>query len=274
MKKKPVPGERMSFEIFGVRFEARTPIALTFMVAIVAISIFWYWPQIQERFPNLPGLHPAKPYTLLCSIRFDKTGSTCSGWNEDNVVRSDGALFCTPADEIYRAVYYVFDLDPTAFSFSIRFKARNFEPPSAANNYEGRNNIITLGEGHRWFSLRENFGRVEITANNGKVAQVLNDSQLSPGEWHNIFASVDERKKRVILLVNGLNSFNYSLPENFKFSVDSVLESDPLEAGFSLVDRSNNSRFNGCVDYLYVYSRAMSVAEMKEALRSQGREAP
>jgi hypothetical protein len=274
MEKKPVHDDRMSFEIFGAKIEARAPIAVALLVVVLAIASFWYWPEIQERLPDLGGLRPPKPYALLCAQRFDKPDTGCSGWNEENVARSEGTLFCTPPDKLYRAVYYAFDLDPASFSFSIRFKAADFEAPSRANKYDGKNNIITLGEGHRWFSLRENVGRVEITANNHRVTQVLNGARIFTGSWHNIFASVDERKKQVLLLLDGANSFEYALPKNFSFSVDRILESEPTEAGFSLVDRSDNNRFVGCVDYLYVYSRAMSVAEMKDALRSQGKDAP
>jgi hypothetical protein len=168
----------------------------------------------------------------------------------------------------YRAVYYVFDLDPSSFSFSIRFKASIFDPS------KGKDNIVTLGESYRWFSVRENLGRVEITANNQRVAQVLNDAHISSEVWHNIFISVDERKKRAVLLLDGVNSFEYRFPDDFSFSVHRVLDSDPMEAGFSLVNLSNGSRFEGCVDYLYVYSRAMSVAEMQNALGSQNRDTP
>jgi Concanavalin A-like lectin/glucanases superfamily len=275
MAKKPVHDDRMSFEIFGAKIEARTPIALALLLAVLVVVTFWYWPQIRERLPdNLVGLEPLKPYTLLCALRFEKPGSGCSGWNEENVARSEGKLFCTPSDRLYRAVYYVFDLQPASFSFSIRFKANDFEAPSASNNFDGKNNIITLGEGSRWFALRENIGRIEVTANNGRLAQVLNGARISAGTWYNIFVSVDELKKRVVLLLDGTNSFEYALPENFRFSVHRILDSEPLEAGFSLIDRGDNNRFVGCVDYLYVYSRAMSIAEMKDAVRLQGKDAP
>jgi hypothetical protein len=90
MANKPDQDDRMSFEIFGARFEARTRIAMVLLTVVLAIALFWYWPQIRERLQDVPGFRPsAKVVKVLIEGNQVTVGSGAQfdGWKNPGCQR-------------------------------------------------------------------------------------------------------------------------------------------------------------------------------------------
>jgi hypothetical protein len=148
----------------------------------------------------------------------------------------------------------------TGFSYESFAVALDFLAADFSND-----NILTGGQSYRWFSLRHNAGRLEVTLNNQALVYLLSDSQLKTNQWQNVICSVDASSKKIITVLDGQRLPDIALRPDFHFEVVGT----PLENSdrlFTFANYSNGSAFHGYVDNLKVWRRALSSSEIEATL--------
>jgi len=144
----------------------------------------------------------------------------------------------------------------TGFSYESFTVALDFFAAEFSNN-----NILTGGVSYRWFSLRHNAGKLEVTLNNQSLVYLIPDSDLRTNEWQSVICSVDASAKRIITVLNGRRLQDIVLSPDFHFEVIGT-PAENLDRLFTFANYSDGSVFHGYVDNLKVWSRALKSSEM------------
>jgi hypothetical protein len=147
----------------------------------------------------------------------------------------------------------------TGFSYGSFTVAFDFYPVDfLAFSHES---VIVGGTSRRWFSLRHNAGKLEVTLNNQSEAYVIPDSTLQPTEWQTVICSVNAAARKIVTFVNNVRVADIDLPVGFQFEVIGTPEED-FDKVFSFANYSNGTVFHGYVDNLKVWSRALTASEI------------
>jgi hypothetical protein len=146
----------------------------------------------------------------------------------------------------------------TGLSYDSFTVALDFNP---ADFLFGHASIIVGGTSYRWFSLRHNTGKLEVTLNNQSQTYVIPNSALQPGRWQSVLCSVNVAARKIVTFVNNIRVADIDLPVGFRFEVVGS-PAENFEREFSFANYSNADVFSGYVDNLKVWSRALSASEI------------
>ena len=209
-------------------------------------------------------LETPRPARLLAHYTLDGTAADRTGNSAPmelwNTTFTNGTLCLNGLYELgdpqgFHALATISGFSYESFTVALDFFAADF-----AND-----NILTGGPSYRWFSLRHNAGRLEVTLNNQSLVYLLPDGALRTNEWQNVLCSVDASAKRIITVLDGRRLQDVVLSPDFSFEVigSPVENSDRV---FMFANYSNASVFHGYVDNLKVWSRALNSPEIEAML--------
>lgn len=203
---------------------------------------------------------------LLANYTFDVNGLDCTGNSPPielrNTTITNGTLCLNGIYEGgnpdgFHAVATITGFSYESFTVALDFFAADYS----------RDNILTGGSSYRWFSLRHNAGRLEVTLNNQALVYLLSDSQLKTNEWQSVLCSVDASARKIITALNGQRLGDISLSSDFHFEViGSPAES--TDRLFTFANYSSGSAFHGYADNLKVWGRALGSSEIDGMLSS------
>jgi hypothetical protein len=146
----------------------------------------------------------------------------------------------------------------TGLSYNSFTVALDFNP---ADFLFGHESIIVGGTSYRWFSLRHNTGKLEVTLNNQSQSYVIPNSALQPGRWQSVLCSVNVATRKIVTFVNNTRVADIDLPVGFRFEVVGS-PAENSDKTLSFVNYSNADVFRGFVDNVKVWSRALSASEI------------
>ena len=207
-----------------------------------------------------------EPITLLANYTFDGSGVDRTGNNLPMELRNTSfangtlclnGIYEGSAPQGFHAVAQIPNVSYESFTV-----AMDFSPVDFASN-----NLLTGGTSYRWFSLRHNAGKLEVTLNNQRLSYLLPDSELRAGEWQNVVCSVNASAKTIITVLNGVRLQDITLSPDFHFEVAGS-PADKIDRYFTFSNYSDGSVFHGCVDNLKVWSRALSSSEVATMVAS------
>jgi hypothetical protein len=154
----------------------------------------------------------------------------------------------------YTAVFHTPSLNYGKFTAAILFKAESFDAR--------KTNILTAGEGYRWFGLsRSRAGRLEITLNNAKWSREIETAPLDEGKWTSVVCGADFVARRVVVYFNGTKAQEIRLPARFALEVTSSQEKEN-EKNWSFTNYGNGTVFHGLVDRLLISNHMLSPGEL------------
>ncbi len=208
----------------------------------------------------------SRPPQLLAQYTFAGTAADCTGNSPPmelrNTTFANGTLCLNGIyegnyPEGFHAIAKIANFSYESFTVALDFFAADFT----------QNNILTGGSSYRWFSLRHNAGKLEVTLNNQALVYLIPDSQLKLSEWQSLICSVDAAARRIIVALDGQRLGEIVLSPDFHFDVvgSPAESSDRL---FTFANYGNGSAFHGYVDNLKVWSRALSSTELDAMLSS------
>ena len=207
---------------------------------------------------NIQNFRLLADYTLDGTAE-DRTGNSAP-MELSNTTFTNGTLYLNGL--------YEFD-DPQGFHALARISGFSYESFTVALDFfaadYSNDNILTGGPSYRWFSLRHNAGRLEVTLNNQSLVYFLPDGALRTNQWQNVLCSVDASAKRIITVLEGRRLQDIVLSPGFSFEVigSPVEDSDRI---FMFANYGNASVFHGYVDNLKVWNRALNSPEIDAML--------
>jgi hypothetical protein len=225
--------------------------------AVVAVLLGGWWSLRRH----------ADPLAPIARFSFDRDDSDASSGGAQveriNVPIEVGSLVINGLYEhgaareaAYRAVVDVPQLDYDAFTVVWRFRC-------AAIMASGKWNLLTGGTSYRWMSVsRGTFGRMKIDFNNGDTAaQEIGDTEIEPGRWFQAAVSVDVKRRRGFVMLDGRKVADLQLPPDFALRVVGS-EADRTDRALTFTNYSNGNTFAGQVDEIIVFRRALSEREL------------
>ncbi|MBX3448871.1 MAG: hypothetical protein KF777_04880 [Planctomycetaceae bacterium] len=161
------------------------------------------------------------------------------------------------AERGYHALCRTPDLQYTAFTVTLRFQAESFTDDPATMG------LIVGGRNHRWFALeRSRAGHLTVMFNNGAFRHELMNTKLKAGKWTVVSCGVDLAAGRVVVLLDGAQVGDFSLPENFRLEVIGS-KFEATDKLWTFVNYSNTNLFHGLVDELVIHNQMLSSDEMR-----------
>ena len=207
-------------------------------------------------------LAQAQPAPLLGAYSFDAGAVDVTGNNGrmvlQNAAVTNSSLYLNGKysgndPEGFLAIAAITGLSYNSFTVALDFHPADF--------LAAHENIITGGTGYRWFSLRHNTGKLEVTLNNQSQTYVISNSALQPARWQNVLCSVNVAARKIVTFVNNIRVADIDLPVGFQFDVVGS-PAENSDKTLSFVNYSNGDVFSGYIDNLRVWSRALSASEI------------
>ena len=154
------------------------------------------------------------------------------------------------------------DLDYSAWTAVIRFRAEDFEPIPipGCSQFLDRSTILVGGLSHRWFALsRSSSGNIRVTFNNHDFKREL-EAPIYPGLWTVVATGFDLASRKVYVYVNGLEVGKIDLPEDFNLRVIGS-KAEKLDKRWYFTNYSDGTVFYGLVSDLMIYDRLLSAED-------------
>jgi hypothetical protein len=212
----------------------------------------------------------ASPAQLLAAYTFDGSAADTTGTSPPMELRnaplSSGFLYLNGMFEGgnpdgFHAWARIPALSYASFTLAFDFDALDYACPQPSCH----NNLIAGGFSYRWFSLRHNAGKLEVTLNNQALTYVIANSEIRTSQWQSVICSLNVATRKIVTFVNNLRVADIDLPVGFQFDVIGT-PAENSDKEFTFANYSNGSTFYGYVDNLKVWNRALSASEIDDLI--------
>ncbi len=176
--------------------------------------------------------------------------------------------YCSPpspwADMGYEAIATVPGVNFDAITLSVDFLPTTWGDLKDGISCGYTDTILVMGDSYRWLRLEQVYdvdterNNLRLSFNNGFVSNTFTElPDLTLGVWHTVSVSVDFLNSTINVNLDGTPSGEVAI------SPPIVLNHN-YENNVMFTDYSSADTFEGYVDNLMVYNRALSVAELEE----------
>lgn len=140
-------------------------------------------------------------------------------------------------------------------------------------NIHNTANILTGGQGYRWFGLSREHNRLQLTLNNQAFVHEFKSAAVAPNRWHHLICSMDLKQRKIYTCLDGRQLETIALPPDFKLEVVGS-QDDADDREFTFVNYSNGSVFYGYAAHLKIFGRALSETEIARLYAESDAERP